>query len=78
MLKFTHPIVKSSRFEPEKIEIGQSFVLFIRKDTNIAVSPHEDAPKSCCRVAVEGLASGYAVIGTMDQIIKQIKQFRGE
>ena len=78
MLKFTYANVQTCVGQPPRITAGAPLVLFIRKDTNISVKPHEDAPEHCSRVGVEGLAAGYAVVGNMDDIIKQIKKFRGE
>ena len=77
-LMFYYPKIKQYGGQNVIVEEGDAFVMYIRKDSNIHIRPHEDAPDRCCRIAVEGLSGSYAVIGKMDQIMQQIEEFRGE
>jgi hypothetical protein len=77
-LMFYYPKIKQYGGQNVIVEEGEPFVLYLRKDSNIQVRPHEDAPDKCCRIAIEGLGSGYAVMGKMGVIMQQIEEFRGD
>lgn len=76
-LMFYYPKIKIYGGKETIVEEGEPFVLYIRKDTNIQIRPHEDAPYKASRIAVEGLGSGYAVMGKMGQIMQQIEESKG-
>jgi hypothetical protein len=75
---FYFPKIKQYGGQNVIVEEGDAFVLYIRKDSNILIRPHEDAPNKCSRITIEGLSGCYAVMGKMGEIMQQIVEFKGE